>query len=146
MDADEILGFDADEGARLVDFAECPRIGDWTLRSALVRYAQRSPVAASAVLELVRRTDAALQPHRRALERTPVAEVVADGDSDPAVLDLLVVAAVLDELGAVLSAWADDRAAIEAPVERVDALASRAFGALAELGVAREARPPRRAG
>lgn len=146
MDADEILTLDVDGGSRLVDFAECPRVGDWTLRSALVRYAQRSPVAASAVLELIRRTDGALQPHRRSLERRAVAEVVADDDGTPPVLDLLQVATVLDDLGDLLADWANDHHGAEAPVDRVDELAGTAFAALAELGVAREARPPRRAG
>lgn len=53
---------------RLVDYAESSRAGDWSLRSALVRFAQPEPVRAGAVLELIRRTDGALKPHRRRLE------------------------------------------------------------------------------
>ncbi len=56
------------EGRRLVDYAESSRDGDWSLRSALVRFAQPEPTRAGAVLELIRRTDAALKPHRRRLE------------------------------------------------------------------------------
>ena len=52
----------------LVNFAESPRAGDWTLRSALVRFAQPQPVRAGAMLELVRRIEAALHPLTRALE------------------------------------------------------------------------------
>lgn len=59
-----------DDGIRLLDYAESPRRGDWSLRSALVRYAQPQPARASAVLELVRRTDGALKPHARLLDRT----------------------------------------------------------------------------
>lgn len=146
MDAEALRALDVAAVSRLVDFAECPRAGDWTLRSALVRYAQRSPVAASAVLELVRRTDGALQPHRRALERQAVADVDAAHDGAPAVLDLLQVASVLDEIGDVLARWADDRNGVAVPVTDVDARAGRAFAMLQELGVPRETRPPRRAG
>ena len=53
---------------RLVDFAESSRTGDWSLRSALVRFAQPEPTRAGAVLVLIRRTDGALKPHRRRLE------------------------------------------------------------------------------
>lgn len=131
-----------DEAAQLADYAERPRDGAWSLRSALVRYAQQAPVASSAVLELVRRTDAALAPHRRELERTQVAAMGSAG----AVLDLLTVAVVLDELGDVLAVWARDRAPADPPTALVDELASQAFTRLAELGVPRETRPPRRAG
>lgn len=60
------------DGHRLVDFAESSRTGDWSLRSALVRFAQPEPTRAGAVLELVRRTDGALKPHRRRLESASV--------------------------------------------------------------------------
>ena len=63
----------ADDGIRLADYAESSRVGDWSLRSALVRFAQPEPLRASAVLELLRRTDGALHPHRRLLESTLVA-------------------------------------------------------------------------
>jgi hypothetical protein len=58
-----------DDGIRLVDYAESPRVDHWSLRGALVRYAQPEPVRASALLELVRRTDGALKPFARDLER-----------------------------------------------------------------------------
>lgn len=66
-------GTAADDGIRLVAYAESPRDGDWSLRSALVRYAQPEPARASAVLELVRRTDGALKPSLRLLERSEAA-------------------------------------------------------------------------
>ncbi len=145
MDADRLRDLDVQSGARLVDFAECARVGDWTLRSALVRYAQRSPVAASAVLELIRRTDNALHPYRRSLEQLPVREVAESSDGVPTVVELLEVARLLHELGDLLARWADDRASVEVPVAEVDLLAGQAFAALADLGVPRETRPPRRA-
>lgn len=132
--------------AELADYAERARIGDWTLRSALVRYAQLAPVAASAVLELVRRTDGALHPHRRGLETSTPAELDAATHDGPPVVALLEVAAVLDELGDALASWADDRALPE-PHDVVRRAGDRAFAMLAELGVPRETRPegpPRR--
>ena len=62
-----------DDGVRLVQYAESSRVGDWSLRSALVRYAQPEPARASAVLELVRRTDGALKPLGKVLERSETA-------------------------------------------------------------------------
>lgn len=56
----------------LVAYAESLRAGGWSLRSALVRLAQPEPSRASAVLELVRRTDGALHGLTRALERATV--------------------------------------------------------------------------
>lgn len=58
-----------DTARSLLDVAETARGDDWTLRSALVRVAQRDPVRAAAVLEAVRRCDAAVQPLRRSLEQ-----------------------------------------------------------------------------
>lgn len=121
--------------ARLLAYAEAPRQGDWSLRSALVRYAQPEPQRASAVLELIRRTDGALHPHARRLER---------GDApDADVRALLHIAAELDRLGDVLAAWAADPAQAR-PDEGIDTIARDVFTRLAELGIPRETRPPRR--
>lgn len=140
---DSIRSLTVDDAATLADYAERERIGGWSLRSSLVRYAQQAPVAASAVLELVRRTDAALGPYRRELERTAVAD---HPETDPGVVDLLTVASILDEIGDVLATWARDRAPADPPTATVDALAGDAFARLAALGVPRETRPSRRAG
>lgn len=59
----------ADEVRSLVNYAEAPQAGDWTLRSALVRLAQPHPRRAEAVLELVRRLDAVLGPMAREIQR-----------------------------------------------------------------------------
>ena len=53
------------ELARVVDFAERSRVGDWSLRSALVRYAEGQPERVSQVLEQVRRSTPALHPLRQ---------------------------------------------------------------------------------
>lgn len=121
---------------RLVDYAESPRVDDWTLRSALVRLAQPEPVRAGAVLELIRRTDAALAPHRRRLERDEVTTntaVEAVGDEDPDLVALLRPAVVLDALADVLTAWAAERSG-PPPVAEVDRACSTAFELLEAAG------------
>lgn len=60
---------DVDEIRTLLQVSESPRVDDWTLRSALVRFAQPQPELASAILESVRRTQAALDPIARELLR-----------------------------------------------------------------------------
>lgn len=137
----------------ILEYAEQPRLDGWSLRGALVRYAQPEPARAGAVLELVRRTDSALKPYHRLLERRPeLLSAVADnatssdleGDEREAV-SLLAVAYVLDELGELLARWASARSD-ERPDAEVDDLARRAFAMLGVIGVARETRPPRRSG
>lgn len=66
------VGADPDPEGSLVNYAESPREGDWTMRSALVRLAQPEAMRASAVVELIRRLDSALHPLARALERHTV--------------------------------------------------------------------------
>lgn len=113
------------DGPHLVDYAESSRVGDWTLRSALVRFAQPEPTRASAVLELIRRTDGALKPHRRRLESAAVpatpaldaASFVADADRvslagggrvlDARAADLARVAVRVPEGGAVVAAYGE---------------------------------------
>jgi hypothetical protein len=139
------------ELARIVDFAERSRVGDWTLRSALVRYAEGQPERVSQVLEQVRRLDAALHPYNKALEKRG-AELwrLLDGGGDVApddvlLIELLRVAIELDQLGDAMAVWADDRTGPR-PDEGVDATAATAAERLDALGVAREEQPPRRSG
>lgn len=108
----------APDGPRLVDYAESPRVGDWTLRSALVRFGQPEPVRSSAVLELVRRTDGALRPHSRLLASTTTATVPhLDADSFTVLggatvvrTDLPLVAdARTADLARVWERWPDER-------------------------------------
>ncbi len=61
-----------DSTSSVLNYAESPRLNDWTLRSALVRLAQPEPTRAGAVLELVRRCDAALHPMIRSFEAETV--------------------------------------------------------------------------
>ncbi len=60
------------DAPQLVDHAESSHADDWSLRAALVRFAQPEPTRAAAVLELIRRTDGALASHRRLLDATSV--------------------------------------------------------------------------
>lgn len=123
----------AGEEPAVLDYGESPREGGWSLRSALVRYAQPEPLRASAVLELVRRTDGALHPFRTRRATTP-------GAAD--LTTLLEGVLQLDRLGDVLARWALDIRA-RRPDDAVDAVASEVFTRLETLGVPRETRPAR---
>jgi hypothetical protein len=141
------------ELASLLDFAERSRAGDWSLRSALVRYAQANPERVSRVLDLVRRIEAALHPHAKLLVRQgpEVWDAVRAGDPPPAdperlVVGVLLAAVELDRLGDELAAWALDRSG-DRPDAAVDDVGHDVAGRLDGLGVAREERqgpPPRR--
>lgn len=140
------------ELARLLAFAERSRVGDWSLRSALVRYAQGNPVRVSQVLELVRRIEFGLQPHAKLLAQEgprlwqAVESDGADPEPSPLVVGLLRAAAELDRLGDRMATWAVDRAG-ERPDGEVDAVVLDVTGRLDDLGVAREEQgPPRRRG
>ncbi len=138
------------ELARLIDFAERPREHDWSLRSALVRYAQPEPARVNTVLELVRRIEGALQPHRKLIERggEDLWNAVTAHDPPPAEPDGFVVAVLrattqLDGLGDTLAAWAVEPAG-ERPNAEVDAVTDSLARHLDDLGVTREERPPAR--
>jgi hypothetical protein len=136
------------ELARLIDFAERPRVDDWSLRAALVRYAQPEPERVNKILELVRRIEWALRAHRKAVEREGQqiwTAVQADGDptgSHADVVALLKAASELDRLGDVLAGWAVELAG-ERPDAAVDAVTASVERRLDELGVPREEQPPR---
>jgi hypothetical protein len=121
--------------APLLDLAERPRAGGWSMRAALTRYAQPQPQRASDVIELVRRIEAAVAPQAKALER--------DGDAASDGFDgaLLEAAAELDRLDDVLAAWAVDRAGAR-PDGEVDAVVADVTERLDAIGVAREDGPP----
>jgi hypothetical protein len=123
------------EIARLLDVAERSRVGDWSLRSALVRYAQAEPVRVSRVLEVVRRLEAGLKPHQKALEQHPE-------QADERVTGLLDVAAQVDELGDRFAAWAVARDPALRPGVEVDELVDALGARLDVLGVAREQNRP----
>ena len=74
-----------DPDRSLLDYAEIPFDGDWTLRSALVRLAQPEPQRVAALLELMRRLDAPLHHVARLLERHTVVcdrRLTVDGIDD----------------------------------------------------------------
>jgi hypothetical protein len=130
------------ELARLLDFAERPRVQDWSLRAALVRYAQPQPQRVEALLEVIRRTDAALARNSKIFEREGAAiwHALADGSED-AVVALLRVAEDVDRLGDVLVAWAVERDG-PSPDAEVDRVTADTSGRLDALGIPREERPP----
>lgn len=135
------------ELARLVDFAERPRVGDWSLRSALVRYAQGQPRRVSQVLELVRRIDAALHPHAKLLAAqgpdlwTALTARAVSSGPEGFVVEVLRAAALLDEVADGLAAWAEDQG-LARPDAAVDAAVAEVARRLDVLGVAREPRTP----
>jgi hypothetical protein len=131
------------ELARLVAFAERSRVGDWSLRSALMRYAQPEPQRVSDVLESVRRVESALHAGggRLAKEGPVLWQQLEAGSPDDQLVGVLAVAAELDALGDVLAGWAADRSGAT-PTATVDATITAAAARLDELGVAREERVP----
>jgi hypothetical protein len=131
------------ELARLVDFSERPRRDDWSLRSALVRYAQPQPQRVNDVLEVVRRTEWALGKQSKRVEREGPelwAALESGRDADDLVA-LLAVARELDDLGEVVAGWAVDRS-VDAPDARVDAVVADVGSRLDALGIPHEERPP----
>ncbi|MGH9084780.1 MAG: hypothetical protein ACRDYW_04955 [Acidimicrobiales bacterium] len=142
------------ELATLVDFAERPRTGDWSLRSSLVRYAQSQPVRVSRVIELVRRIEQVVHTHAKllaaegpALWGALVAGTSRAGQPHAVVVGVLRASAELDALAELLAMWADDRSRLR-PDAEVDAAVVEVTGLLDGLGVPREERagPPRRRG
>jgi hypothetical protein len=139
------------ELAALVDYSERSRVDDWSLRSAITRYAQPQPVRASAVLELVRRIEFALKPHNKLIEKEGPALWAAlqtddDDDSDDGqVVGLMRAMVELDGLGDTLAAWAVDRAG-ERPDAAVDAVAADVDQRLKVLGGPREQQRRQRPG
>jgi hypothetical protein len=134
---------------RLVAFAECARVDDWSLRSALCRYAQPQPVRVGQVLDVVRRTEFALARHAKRLAAagpalwaqldagTPGAGDVGDDPDDREILGLLDVARQLDRLGDLLASWAVDRSG-PAPEADLDQIVTTATARLDALGIPRE--------
>jgi hypothetical protein len=136
--------------AALADLAERPRATGWSLRAALVRYAQPEPVRSSAILELVRRFDFALKPHSKVLAKQGPAvwdalgSGATPGDELGPVVGLLRAVQPLDGLGDELAAWATDPRQPR-PDAAVDDTVAAVAGHLDELGVPREPRQQARA-
>ncbi len=130
------------ELAALVDVAERPRAGDWSLRAALVRYAQAEPKRVSDLLEQVRRVEGVFHGHRKLLEQhgPELWSALQGGPTTPehAVLVGVLDATVqLDRAGEALATWAVDRAG-DAPDALVDEVTSEVGQRLDEIGVPRE--------
>lgn len=136
----------------LVELAERSRVDDWSLRSALCRYAQPEPARVAAVLTLVRRWEAALHGHIPVLRRDGeryVAALRADGPErgtdddtlDATLVGLLRVGTELDRIGEVAAAWAVDRTGDPGP--ELDAAAAQVAAELDRLGVPEEEPIPR---
>jgi hypothetical protein len=134
--------------ARLVDFAECGRTNDWSLRAALVRYAQPQPQRVNDVLNLVRRIDWALDQHAPILGREGQAvwnelqDDVGSSTEHATVVAILRAARELDRLGDVLATWAVDRAGVR-PDAEVDSVVADVARRVDALGIPHEERPPR---
>jgi hypothetical protein len=134
------------ELARLVDFAERPRADDWSLRAALVRYAQPQPQRVNDLLDVMRRTEWALGKQRATLERdgAHVWEALAHGGAtadDAQLLGLLRIAREIDALGDVLAEWAIDITR-DRPDAEVDRVIDDGAQQLDVLGVPEQERPP----
>jgi len=76
-----------DEDRSLLNYAEVAHAGDWTLRSALVRLAQRDPARVGSLLHVSRRIDASLHHVARTLRSHPATcdGVLANDRSDQGV-------------------------------------------------------------
>ena len=134
--------------AEVLDVAERPRSTGWSLRAALVRYAQPQPQRASDLIELVRRVESALRPSTKLLEREGPAvwDAVVGGegaanDVDERLVALLRALVELDGIGELLSAWAVHARSGDRPDAAVDATIADVTARLEVLGVAREERP-----
>jgi len=110
---------------QLTDLAERPRSHNWSLRSALCRYAQPQPERVSKVLDLLRRGEAALHA------KSPL-----DGP------EVLAAMRELDHLADVLAEWASDRATSR-PDAQVDEVITAITSNFETLGVPFEERPAR---
>jgi hypothetical protein len=136
--------------AQLLEFAERPRIDDWSLRAALTRYAQPQPQRVSDLLDLVRRIEFAMGPHRDALEREgpQLWLAVQSSDAGPGtdrLVGLLRAMTELDRVGDALAAWAADPSGPR-PDQDVDIVTQAVGRRLDDLGIPHEERqPPSRA-
>lgn len=118
---------------------------EWSLRAALVRYAQPEPQRVEALLESIRRLDFALEKESKRLERggDNIWQMLKDGERDDPLVALLHVAQEIDALGDALASWAVAREG-ERPNDDVDRVSRDVAQRLDELGVPREERPPSR--
>jgi hypothetical protein len=136
------------ELAALLDYAERPRGGDWSLRAALTRYAQPQPQRVGDLLELIRRIEFALPAFRSQLDEDGPDLWQAAQDDAPTnetLVGVLRAMVQLDRLGDALTVWAADPAT-DRPDDQVDATIADVARRIEELGLPREERqrPPNR--
>jgi hypothetical protein len=132
--------------AALIDYAERPRVDDWSMRAALTRYAQPEPQRVGELLELVRRIEFALGAYRRVIDSDGSelwrAVQEADGtETSDRLVGMLLAMVELDRLGDELAAWAADPTG-ERPDDAVDATTADVARRLDTLGIPREERQP----
>ncbi len=116
-----------DESLTLLQVAESPRAGDWTLRSALVRFAQVQPELSGALLESVRRSQAALDPLSRNLMRHGAVtdrglSIASDGGLAPIADPLPDIRSA--DIARAVRACGDTESALDAVVEAYGAEAA----------------------
>lgn len=126
--------------------AERSRAGDWSLRAALTRFAQPEPVRVAALLDLVRRMDAAASDEARTFaadgpQLWDALQAQGDGARPEGLVGLLAAMAEVDRFGDVLAAWAVDPS-MGRPVEAFDAVVADVRARLEELGVPEQGPPP----
>jgi hypothetical protein len=132
--------------AQLVEYAERPRVDDWSLRAALTRYAQPQPQRVSDLLDLVRRIEFALGSHRATLEQDGPElwhAAASPGGAPPGdrLVGLLRAMVALDRVGDELAAWAAEPSS-ERPDVAVQAAIDDVGRQLDELGIPHEERRP----
>lgn len=128
------------ELARLLDVAERARVDDWSLRSALVRYAQPEPERVARLVEVLRRLELGFRAHhdRLAADGPAVWDALERGVTGDPLVELLRAARSIDELGARVAEWAVDRTAGTRPDAELDTAVAEVSRRLDELGVPRE--------
>jgi hypothetical protein len=129
------------ELASLLDVAERPRHGGWSLRAALTRYAQGQPRRVGELLQLVRRIEAALAKEAKALGPDVWARLSTDADDQ--LVGVLRCAQSIDAVGDTLAAWAADPWDVEKPHAEVDDAIASVTAALDSLGIPEEGPPDR---
>jgi hypothetical protein len=137
------------ELAALVDVAERSRVGDWSLRSALTRYAQPEPQRVSDLLDLVRRIEAVTSAVQKRFEAegpelwAQLQDALATPRQATGLVGLLETMAEIDRLADLLAAWAMDPSASERPNDAFDATVADVRERLAALDVPAQQGDPR---
>ena len=138
------------ELARLIDVAERPRAGNWSLRAALTRYGQPQPQRSHDLIEVLRRIEVGVRQAAKTFEdHGPSLWSALDAGEGHAgehggALELLRVIRDVDQVGDALAGWANDKSQPR-PDAEIDSVAADAMRRLDALGVPREeGRPPQR--